>query len=66
MNMNTLMFRNYREPIIENDKVYILWNFVKQTDLEIKTRLQDILAADKTSVKSPIIAIAAPGIHEDN
>lgn len=64
--MNTLMPRNYREPINENDKVYILWNFVIQTDRGIKTRRPYILAADKTSVKSPIIAIAVPGIHEDN
>ena len=50
------------EPVLENDKCKILWDFAIQTDKEIEHQRPDIVAIDKEKKECKIIDIA---VHRD-
>ena len=54
-------FEHRAEPVRENDKVRILWNFNIHTDRVIKARRPDIVVVDKLNSETIIIDIAVPG-----
>ena len=49
------------EPVVENDKYEILWDFAIQTDKEIGHRRPDIVVIGKEKRECKIINIAVPG-----
>ena len=54
-------FSHQPEPVLQNNKCKILWEFAIQTDKEIEHQSPDILAIDKEIIECKIIAIAVPG-----
>ena len=54
-------FSHQPEPVLENDKCKILWDFAIQTDKEIEHRRPDIVVIDKEKRECKIIDIAVPG-----
>ena len=55
------MWRHQPEPVVENDKCKMLWDFSIQTDKEIEHWRPDIVVADKEKREFKIINIAASG-----
>ena len=54
-------FSHQPEPVLENDKCKILWDFAIQTDKEIEHRNPDIVVIDKEKRECKIIDIELPG-----
>ena len=54
-------FSHQPEPVLENDKCKIIWDFAIQTDKEIEHRRPDIVVNDKEKREHKIIDIAVPG-----
>ena len=54
-------FSHQPEPVLENDKCKILWDFAIQTDKKIEHRRPDIVVIDKEKRECKIIDIAVPG-----
>ena len=54
-------FSHQPEPVLQNNKCKILWEYAIQTDKEIEHQSPDILAIDKEIIECKIIAIAIPG-----
>jgi hypothetical protein len=49
------------QPVVENDKVKLLWDFNIQTDKIIEARRPDLILLDKEKKECQIIDIAIPG-----
>ena len=54
-------FSHQPDPVLENGKCKILWDFVIQTDQEIEHRRPYISVVDKEKRECKIISIAVPG-----
>ena len=55
------MFLRQQEPVVENDKCKILWDFGIQTDKEIEHQRPNIVVIDKEKRECKIIDIIVPG-----
>ena len=53
-------YKHEIQPVIENDKVKILWDMCVQTDKVIQARRPDIVVVDKLKKQVSIIDIAVP------
>ena len=51
---------SFLEPVLENDRVKILWNFPVQTDHTVRHNKPDILVFEKISRSAIIIDITVP------
>ena len=54
-------FDHKAEPVLESEKVKILWDFNIHTDRVIEARRPDIVVIDKANSKTMIIDVAVPG-----
>lgn len=59
-NQITSWYRHKPRPIVENDRVKILWNFQVQTDHHLRHIKPDIIVVDKTKNEANIIDVAIP------
>ena len=53
-------FSHQPEPVLENDKCKILWDFAIQTDKEMEHRRPDVIVSDKEKRECKIIDVAVP------
>lgn len=54
-------FDHHAEPVMENERVKILWDFNIHTDRLIEARRPDIVVVDKLNSETTLIDIAVPG-----
>ena len=54
-------FSHQPEPVLENDKCKILWDFAIQRDKEMEHRRPDVIVSDKEKRECKIIDVAVPG-----
>ena len=54
-------FSHQPEPVLENDKCKILWDFAIQTDKEMEHRRPDVIVSDKEKRECKIIDLAVSG-----
>jgi hypothetical protein len=54
-------YDHHAEPVLENEKVKILWDFNIHTDRIIEARRPDLVVVDKQNSETLIIDIAVPG-----
>ena len=54
-------FSHQPDPVLENDKCNIVWDFAIQTDKDIEHQRPDTVFTDKQNRECKIIAIAVPG-----
>ena len=54
-------FSHQPDPVLENDKCNIVWDFAIQTDKDIEHQRPDTVVTDKQKRECKIIGIAVPG-----